>query len=123
MMNWWNIIKQAGGIMSSGSASAGTESEKSYSGDWGKNKQFREGQAKQRLAGGAFFSAGGPVQLRIWPCSVSLPAALAVMRTGWNSMYHRVSSAQELPSPMERRPPTSPGMGAPRYRRPSWMSL
>ena len=40
MMNWWNIIKQAGGIMSSGSASAGTESEKSYSGDWGKNKHL-----------------------------------------------------------------------------------
>ena len=32
-MNWWNIIKQAGGIMSSGSASAGTESETSYSKD------------------------------------------------------------------------------------------
>ena len=46
MMNWWNVIKQAGGIMSSGSASAGTESEKSYSGDWGKNK-YLEGQARK----------------------------------------------------------------------------
>lgn len=31
MMNWWNVIKQAGGVMSSGSASAGTESNTSFS--------------------------------------------------------------------------------------------